>query len=104
MKKGGAKKGVRKSRRSWRNILIVISVILTLAVLLIIPIYQNKKEEERLEQLKMAYLESWAAENDRKNELQEMLEKEMTVDEIIDVARAKFGLVFSDEIVFMPED
>ena len=35
---------------------------------------------------------------------QEMLEKEMTVDEIIDVARAKFGLVFSDEIVFMPED
>lgn len=93
-----------KRKAQWKSVRVLIIVTVIFAAALSIPIVKARREKDELEKTRNAVLESLAEEQSWSEELHEMLEKEMSYEEIVDIARSKYGLVFPDEIIFMPED
>lgn len=73
-------------------------------VVLLVPALKKRKENEALLKEQEAYMESVAEAQSWAAELQELRNQELTEKQIIEIAREKFGLVFPDEIQFVPEE
>ena len=65
---------------------------------------RNYRENEELAKLESALKESLSAEQSKAIELESEKERELTPEEKIELARKRFGLVFPNEILFLPDE
>ena len=97
-------RSVRRDRANKRAIRLVIIVTLVLIAVLMIRIIHVHRENAALLTSEAAVLEELQEEQAKNDALLEKKDRELTVDEIIEIAREKFGLIFKDEILFIPKD
>lgn len=93
---------LRKSHR-MATMMLVVMTALFVGVLSFL-IFQNQKENEILMRNRDAIAESVREEREREAELSERFGRDLTEDEIIKIARDRFGLVFPNEIILKPVD
>lgn len=98
------KKTKENRKAQWRSILVLVLITVLAAAGLSIPIVKNRKAKAEEEKKLEALLESKSEAEGWSRELQEMKDRGLTTEEIEEIARAKFGFVYDDEIVLMPED
>ncbi len=65
---------------------------------------RNHLENEELAKLESALRESYENEQERAAALESEMARELTPEEKIELARQRFGLVFPNEILFLPND
>ena len=94
---------VRNQTNKLAMILAIVIAVVFVAFFGINTI-RNRIENEELAKLESALLESYQNEQDRKAALESELARELTPEEKIELARQRFGLVFPNEILFLPND
>ena len=94
---------VRNQTNKLAMILAIVIAVVFVAFFGINTI-RNRMENEELAKLESALLESYQNEQDRKAALESELARELTPEEKIELARQRFGLVFPNEILFLPND
>ena len=97
----GAARLKKAHRRSV--ILVVIATIILLGAFSI-PIIRNYEENQKLQLEKAAYEASLQEAVKKSEELKNRANAVLTDEQIIAIARARFGLVFPDEIIFKPSN
>jgi len=95
-----------KSRKLAGKRTVRLAFLLTLVLLMVLFVKAVSLREKRLElQRKQALLEATLSEEEAKNEeLNGEKNRELTEEEIFEIARKRLGLLFPNEIFFIPED
>ena len=91
---------LKKAHRRSVVMVVIVTVILLSAIS--IPAIRNYQENQRLELERAAYEASLEEAAKKAEELKARADAVLTDAEIIAIARARFGLVFPDEIIFKP--
>lgn len=97
-------KNVRKKRAHKRSVALVVIVSMLLSILLLLAILRIREENKAL-QMNEAQLEANVEKESLKEE--DLLQEKnsgLTEKKIIEIAREKFGLIFKDEIIFVPKE
>ena len=92
---------LKKAHR--RSVVMVVIVTIILLVAIAIPAVRNYEENFKLQKEQAAYEASLEAAAKRAEELKARANAVLTDEQIIAIARARFGLVFPDEIIFKPK-
>ena len=95
---------IRRRRANKLAITIGVIVLLAAAVFFAIQAIRLRRENEVLKKQKAAYEQSLVSEEEIRAFLEENKDKDLTREELIELARERFGLVFPDEILFIPEE
>ena len=98
------KKKSELQRAHAKSIVLMVIATLVLVAVLFIAISRKKRENESLLNALNQYMESVAVESSWADELAELRKSELTDEQIIEIAREKFGLVFPNEIILKPEE
>lgn len=98
-----AKTNIRKRKANKRAVILVVIVTLIAAAIFLIQAIRLNRENQVLEKQKEALEASLVDEEELKAFLEENKDKDLTREELIELARERFGLVFPDEILFLPE-
>ena len=103
--KGGtvARRSVRKQRSLKKSIWFVLAATAVISAVLLYRIAKTRDERIELEKNKQAYAALLEEEEQRGEELREREKNGLTVDDIIRIARDRFGLLFRNEIILTPE-
>ncbi len=107
IEKGGAKMAdhsIRQKKAHQKSVRLVIFVTLVFCALLLVQIIRTEKENAALKEDIEALQESVSAAESRRDELEAQKDRPLTREEIIDLARERFGLVFQNEIIFVPQE
>lgn len=97
------KKKIATRRAERLTAYFVVAISLLLSGILLFAIISMRKENKELA-LNEAQLESNVTEESlREEELQQEKEGGMTEKRIVEIAKEKFGLLFKDEIIFVPK-
>ena len=99
-----AGKNIRRRRANKRAIILGVIVLAVISVIFIIQAIRLHRENEILEKQKAAYEEKYEKLKEFNTYLEENKDKELTREELIEIARDRFGLVFPDEIYMIPEE
>ncbi len=99
-----AGRSVRRSRAQKRTVIFVAIVTLIFAAFISVKIIQTWQETEKLKENRAALESSLSIEEARAELLRERDEKGLSLEEIIELARERYGLVFPNEILFEPEE
>ena len=99
-----AGRSVRRSRAQKRTVIFVAVVTLLFAAFISVKIIQTRRETEKLKENRAALESSLSIEEARAELLREREEKGLSLEEIIEIARERYGLVFPNEILFEPEE
>ena len=101
-----AKKRVSAGRRraNRRTTVFVVIVAAVVAVALSVAGYLNLQKNHELEEEAKRIKESIALEESRSAAIDEKKDRNLTEEEMIEIARQKLGLLFPNEIVFIPEE
>ena len=91
---------LKKAHR--RSVIMVVIVTVILLVAIAIPAVRNYRENQMLQLEQAAYEASLEEAMKRAEELKARANAVLTDEEIIAIARSRFGLVFPDEIIFKP--
>ena len=94
---------VRNRSNKLAMILAIVIAVVFVAFFGINTI-RNHIENEELAKLESALKENYQNEQDRKAALESELARDLTPEEKIELARHRFGLVFPNEILFLPND
>lgn len=86
------------------TVLLVVAVAVVFASFFLIRTIRIRRENEEYAKNESVLLESKAAEESRKAALESEKERELTTEEKIEIARRRFGLIFPNEILFLPVD
>ncbi len=95
---------LRKRKANKRAVILIVIAVLIIAAIFIIQGVRLRRQNRILEKQKEALEESLISEEELRAFLEENKDKDLTRDELIELARQRFGLVFPDEILFLPED
>ena len=82
---------------------MVVIVTIILLVAITIPAVRNYQMNLKLQMEHAAYEASLEAAKQKAEELKARADAVLTDEQIIAIARARFGLVFPDEIIFKPK-
>lgn len=99
-----AKHSVRKVRGNRRGVILAVIFAVLAIAFFTYRILDIKKENDILRQNQEVLKENIEEENAKQKELQKKVGKGLTEQDIIRIAREKFGLVFPNEIIFVPEE
>lgn len=92
---------LKKAHR--RSVIMVVIVTVILLVAIAIPAVRNYRENQMLQLEQAAYEASLEEAMKRAEELKARANAVLTDEQIIAIARSRFGLVFPDEIIFKPK-
>ena len=92
---------LKKAHR--RSVVMVVIVTIILLVAITIPAVRNYQMNLKLQMERVAYEASLEAAKQKAEELKARADAVLTDEQIIAIARARFGLVFPDEIIFKPK-
>lgn len=95
---------IRRRRANKRAIILAVVVLLVIAVIFTVQAVRLHRENEILKKQKEALEESLISEEEIRAFLEENKDKDLTREELIELARERFGLIFPDEILFLPEE
>ena len=97
--------GTQRLKKAHRRsvILVVIATVILLAAFSV-PVIRNHEENLRLQKEQAAYDASLEEAIKKAEELKARAKAVLTDEQIIAIARARFGLVFPDEIIFKPSN
>ena len=95
---------IRKKHATKRAVIFAAAVLLIAAAVFIVQAVRLRQENKILEKQKAALEETLYDEEELQAFLEENKDKDLTREELIELARERFGLVFPDEILFMPEE
>ena len=82
---------------------MVVIVTIILLVAITIPAVRNYQMNLKLQMERAAYEASLEAAKQKADELKARADAVLTDEQIIAIARTRFGLVFPDEIIFKPK-
>ncbi len=99
-----AGRSVRKDRANKRSVTLAVIVTFVFVAVFSVLILNKYHENELLRANEAALQESVSQEEARNEILEEKKDRDLTLEEIIELARQRFGLVFSNEIIFVPKD
>ncbi len=99
-----AKHSVRKVRGNRRGVILAVIFAVLAIAFFTYRILDIKKENDILRQNQEVLKENIEEESAKQEELQKKVGKGLTEQDIIRIAREKFGLVFPNEIIFVPEE
>ena len=99
-----AKTNIRRRRANKRAVIFAAAVMLIIAAIFLIQAIRMHRENEILRKQKEALEESLVSEEELRAFLEENKDKELSREELIALARERFGLVFPEEILFLPEE
>ena len=99
-----AGRSVRKDRANKRNVTLAVIVTFVFVAVFSVLILNKHHENELLRANEAALTESVSQEEVRNDILEEKKDRDLTLEEIIELARKRFGLVFPNEIIFVPKD
>ena len=103
-KKSGKSRSIRKKRANQRTVIIVLAVTLLFAAVIGVTVLIKRREARELEAEKARLEERYAELQSLASEIAEERGRELTPSEIEALARDRFGLVYPNEIVFIPKD
>ncbi|MBO4411329.1 MAG: hypothetical protein IK088_05735 [Lachnospiraceae bacterium] len=95
---------VRKSRARRRTVILVLIVAAVFVAFFSVKIIQSRKENAELAAEMSRIAESISNAEKESEAIEERKNRELTEDEMIDIARKRFGLLFPNEIIFLPDD
>ena len=97
--------GTQRLKKAHRRsvILVVVATIILLAAFSV-PVIRNHEENLRLQKEQAAYEASLEEAMKKAEELKARANAVLTDEQIIAIARVRFGLVFPDEIIFKPSN
>ena len=99
-----AGKNIRRKKANKNSLFLVVIGAAILSLVLFIGIFRMRTTNAALELNKEA-LEANVSSAEAEGEiLQEEKDRGLTEKDIIAIAREKFGLIFKNEIIFMPDD
>ena len=99
-----AGRSVRKFRAQKRTVIFVAIVTLIFAAFISVKIVQTRRETLKLRENRAALESSLSIEEARAELLKEREKNGLSLEEIIELARERYGLVFPNEILFEPEE
>ena len=99
-----AGRSVRKEKAQKRSVIVAFLVTLVFAAVFSLLIYKTRQQNASLEKNREAILASVRAEIVTASQLSEQEGQELTEEEIIRIARERYGLVFPNEILFVPKE
>ena len=94
---------IRNRKAHKRSVVLALVAVVVLLGLLSVRIYRTHRENMSLMSNESALNASVEAEKERGTILDEQIDRTLSEEEIIDLAHRRFGLVFPNEIVFVPE-
>ncbi|MBO7364170.1 MAG: septum formation initiator family protein [Lachnospiraceae bacterium] len=89
--------------KTW-TIRLVVLVTLIVLVVFSVGIIRNYREQRDLDAHIRELQESIAEASEARASLEAQKDRELTDEDMIRIARERFGLVFPNEIIFMPEE
>ncbi len=97
--------GTQRLKKAHRRsvILVVVATVILLAAFSV-PVIRNHEENLRLQKEQAAYEASLEEAMKKAEELKARANAVLTDEQIIAIARARFGLVFPDENIFKPSN
>lgn len=95
---------VRKSRAHRRTVILVLIVAVVFVAFFSVKIIQVRKENAELAAEMSRIAESISNAEKESESIEERKNRELTDEEMIDIARKRFGLLFPNEIIFLPDD
>ncbi len=99
-----AKKGIREKKSKKRSIAAMILVTAFIAICFLAAFFRMRMESEEVRAKREAIEASIAYESVRAEILAEADGRVLTDEEIIQIAKEKFGLVFPYEILLLPKE
>lgn len=97
-------KSLRKMQGNRRGVIIAVIVAAFVVALFTVMIIRVRRENAILEQNRLALEQSIAEEEARKKALESKVGRGLTEEDIIRIARERFGLIFPNEIMFVPKE
>lgn len=97
-------KNMRKVQGNQRGVIIAALVALVIVAFFAFMIIKVQKENAIMEQSQKVLESSIAEEKARQKELESQVGKGLTEEDIIRIARDRFGLIFPNEIMFVPKE
>lgn len=98
------RESVLKKRRNRRSVSLAIIVTLILAAVLFTKGYLLREKNLELRRKQAAVASQIAEEQEKNDELKQKKSRGYTEEELFEIARQRFGLVFKNEILLIPED
>ena len=95
---------IMKRKGNKRGVWIAVIAALIISAVFGILIYRQIAVNKELEMNAAALQESVDSESEKNDELLAEKGRELTKEEVIEIARQRFGLVFPDEIIFVPSE
>ncbi len=95
---------IRRKRANKRAVILGVIVLIAISVVFIILAVKLHRENEILKKQKAAKDEEYERLMEFNAYLIENKDKELTREEIIEIARERFGLTNPDEILLIPEE
>ena len=86
--------------KTWTILLVTLIVLVVFSV----GIIRNYREQRDLDAHIRELQESIAEASEARASLEAQKDRELTDEDMIRIARERFGLVFPNEIIFMPEE
>ena len=99
-----AKDSVRKMRGNRYGAILAVIFMVAVVIFLTFQIVKTRKDNEILAQNESVIASKLEEEQERNEELKERVGKGLTKDEIVRIAKERFGLVYPNEIIFVPEE
>jgi len=99
-----ADRTIRNRKAGKRSVKLVVIVAAVLAVVLTFSIVRLYRENKTLQKNIEALNNNVEIAQEKNQELNERRNTPLSEEEMIRIAHEKFGLVFPNEIVFVPED
>ena len=97
---------MKPGRNRTNHLAMILAIVIAVVFVAFFGIntIRIRVENEELAKLESALKESYENEQERAAALESELERELTPEEKIELARHRFGLVFPNEILFLPND
>lgn len=93
-----------KQKRTYRTAVKAVIAVTAVLTLVLAVLFLRLREKNRIEEQKLSDIsESMSEAEAEAEELKEKSDGKLTVEEIIEIARERFKLVFPDEILFIPK-
>lgn len=94
-----------REKKSYRiGVILALTVAVIFVSFFAIRTIRIRKESEALAKNESVLQESIQAEKERAEQLESEKGRELTPKEMIEIARQRFGLVFPNEILFLPNE
>ena len=97
-------RSIRKARAHKRSVILAVVLTLVLAGILSVAILRLNRENRLLLNNQAALEESLKEEQARKESLEEREGKGLSKEELEQIARDRYHLVYPDEIILTPEE